>query len=106
MRPETTMNEKMEYKKDLYKQEVYLQKEMVFHKRSTYDLIGVLGDMGGISGLLASLMYFLFAPISTHSFIVKSAQKLFIARSEKPGLFVEMPEDKRGKNFDEKMIDS
>jgi MFS-type transporter involved in bile tolerance (Atg22 family) len=56
---------------------------MITHKRTTYDLVGLLGDMGGISGLLITLLAILVSPVSEHSFYIKAARKLFIAKSKK-----------------------
>ena len=47
-RNEVAVNANNEYKKDIYKEEYYLYGELITHKRATYDLVGVLGDMGGI----------------------------------------------------------
>ena len=69
------------YKKDIYKQELYLIQEEVIHKRSIYDMVGLLGDMGGIQGILISLLGLLVSPIATHSFYIKASRKLFMARS-------------------------
>ena len=77
---------------------------MVSHKRATYDLVGLLGDMGGIQGILISLLGVLVVPVSAHSFNVKAARKLFMARSSKKGLFEEVPDEKKGKLLDEEMI--
>ena len=85
-------------------QEIYLMPELVAHKRSTYDLVGLLGDMGGIQGILISLLGLLVVPISAHSFNIKAARKLFMARTSTPGLFQDTPSRKRGEEFDEEMI--
>jgi len=77
---------------------------MISHKRSTYDLVGLLGDMGGIQGILISILGILALPISAHSFNIKAARKLFMARSSTPSLFEDVPAEKKGKEFDEEMI--
>ena len=46
---------------------------MISHKRETYDLIKLLGDMGGIQGILISLLGVLVIPVSAHSFIIKAS---------------------------------
>ena len=92
------------WKKELYEQHFTLISEEVTHKRTTYDLVGLLGDMGGIQGILISLLGILVVPISAHSFNVKAARKLFMARSTDKDLFEEIPEDQKGPLFDSKMI--
>lgn len=62
--------------------------------------------MGGISGLLISLLAILVSPVSQHSFYVKAARKLFIAKSKKEGLFAEVPKEKLTRAFDEDLIKS
>ena len=81
------------YKSKLYVVELYLHSELVSHKRATYDILGLLGDMGGIQGILISLLGVLVVPISAHSFTVKAARKLFMARSSKGGIFEEVPDE-------------
>ena len=75
------------YKKEIFKQEYYIQPEKVVHKRTTYDLVGLLGDMGGIQGILISILGILCFPISEHSFNIKAARKLFMARLAQQNLF-------------------
>ena len=67
---------------------------------------GLLGDMGGIFGLLISLMSYIFTPISRHSFNIKAARKLFIARSANKGLFEEVPSELKGMEFNDKLSKS
>jgi len=62
-----------EWKKELYSIQIYLMPEMISHKRETYDLIKLLGDMGGIQGILISLLGVLVIPVSAHSFIIKAS---------------------------------
>lgn len=45
---EPTKDINKEYKKEIYRQEFYLMQEQISHKRAIYDLVGLLGDMGGI----------------------------------------------------------
>jgi hypothetical protein len=94
------------YNKEIFIQEFYLQPEQIAHKRATYDLVGLLGDMGGIQGILISLLGVLVVPVSAHSFNIKAARKLFMARSESSDLFMEVPKEKLGIEFDEELIKS
>ena len=56
--------------------------------------------------MLISLLGVLVVPISTHSFNIKAARKLFMARTLKGDLFQDVPADKKGKLFDEDLIKS
>ena len=88
-----SLDENQNYKKDIYKMEFYLQSELITHKRSTYDLIGVLSDIGGIKSLLITLLGVFAMPISAHSFNVKAARELFMARTSTKGLFLSIRDE-------------
>jgi len=62
--------------------------------------------MGGIQGILISLLGVLVVPVSALSFKVKAARKLFLAKSTNRDLFEDVPDEKKGREFDEEMISS
>jgi hypothetical protein len=47
-----------------------------------------LGKLGGITNVLMLLFGFFLFEISEHSFVLKAAKKLFIARTRDPKLFI------------------
>ena len=53
------------------------------HSRIKYDILGLLGDVGGVLGFLLPIFGILIAPISEHIFILDAAHKLFFARDKK-----------------------
>ena len=69
-------------------------------------MIGVLGDMGGIQGILISILGLLVTPIATHSFFIKASRKLFLAKTSQSGIFGECPSElkEKGREFDEDLI--
>lgn len=71
-------------------------------------MVGLLGDMGGIQGILISLLGVLVMPISAHSFTMKAARKFFMARSSDKNLFrkYSVAKMKNKLSFDEDMIKS
>ena len=105
-RYENTRDIHGKYKKTIYQQEVYLSQEEISHSRNIYDSIALLGNMGGIQGVLISLLCVFAAPINEHSFNIKMARKLFKAKSSTPGLFQDVPAEDKGSDFDEDMIQS
>jgi hypothetical protein len=51
----------------------------------------LLGKLGGITNVMMILFGFFLFPISEHSYVLKAAKKLFIARSKDKKLFKEDP---------------
>jgi hypothetical protein len=57
------------------------------HIRNTYDLINLLGDMGGVASVIELILGVILLPISAHSFVIKAARKLFLARINESDFF-------------------
>ena len=53
------------------------------HCRIKYDILGLLGDVGGVLGFVLPILSLLISPISEHSFTLQAAHKLFFARDKK-----------------------
>ena len=51
----------------------------------------MLGRLGGITNVMMILFGFMIFPISEHSFILKAAKKLFLARTRDGSMFVPDP---------------
>ena len=51
------------------------------HKRVIFGWLDLLGKLGGITNVMMLLFGFFLFGISEHSFILKAAKKLFIART-------------------------
>ena len=68
--------------------QMYLDEEAVEHSRQTYSLLDLLGDLGGASEVILICFGLIFYPISEFSFGIKALQKLYIARTSNPSLFI------------------
>ena len=55
--------------------------------RKVYDINLLLGDLGGIAGVLCLIIGFFIEPISEVSFIMKSAKRMFLVKTRKDDLF-------------------
>lgn len=66
----------------LYTQIIYLNQEGVHYVREVYDMLGVLGDLGGIFEVTMIVFGFFLFPVSQHSFILKAAGLLYYARTK------------------------
>ena len=65
--------------------------ESIIHERAVYGSLDLLGDLGGVTEIIMLLFGFFLFPISEHSFILKAAKKMFMARTTDKGLFIEVP---------------
>lgn len=50
------------------------------HGRIKYDILGLIGDVGGVLGFVLPIVTLIISPISQHSFTLFAANKLFYAR--------------------------
>ena len=51
------------------------------HERKIYGLLNIIGDLGGVFGLVQSVWGFFILPISYHSFVLKAISILFKAKT-------------------------
>jgi len=61
------------------------------HSRRIFGWFDLLGRLGGITNVMMILFGVFVYPISAHSFILKAAKKLFIAKSKDPNMFKDDP---------------
>jgi hypothetical protein len=61
------------------------------HKRVIFGWFDLLGKLGGITNVMMLMFGFVLFSISEHSFILKAAKKLFIARTRTKYLFKKDP---------------
>jgi hypothetical protein len=64
-----------------------LQPEIMKHSRRVFGWFDLLGRLGGITNVMMILFGMFVYPISEHSYILKAAKKLFIARSADASMF-------------------
>lgn len=86
--------------KDLYK--IFITFDQIFtkHKRTQYNLIDILGDVGGVLELLIFIFGVVMYPWSEFSFLTKALQRLYLARTKKESLFIK----KKNKNKKVKVL--
>lgn len=58
----------------IFKQIIFLNEEGKHFVREVYDILGVLGDLGGIFELSMIIFGFFLFPISEYSFYLKAAR--------------------------------
>jgi hypothetical protein len=68
-----------------------LQPEIIKHSIKVFGVFDLLGKLGGITNVMMILFGFIMFPISEHSFVLKAAKKLFIARTRDEDMFVTDP---------------
>ena len=52
-----------------------------------YNILDVIGDLGGVLEILLMAMGFLIYPISKFSFIIAASKELFVARTKDVTMF-------------------
>jgi hypothetical protein len=66
------------------------------HERKVYDVLSLLGDLGGIAGIVVSLVSSFILPVSSHSYTLKALKKLYKAGTKNPHIFLkERPKRER-----------
>jgi hypothetical protein len=60
----------------------------VGHSRRKYGLFDLLGDLGGVLEVIMIVFGIFLFPISEHSFMLKAANKLFFARTNRDDVFI------------------
>ena len=75
----------------LYNYEVSLSELETEQSRKIFGWLDLLGKLGGITNVCMMLFGFFLFPISEHSYIIKAAKKLFIARTRDGSIFKKDP---------------
>ena len=60
----------------------------VMHEREVYDLLALVGDLGGVLEVMIRIVFIFIGPISEFSFLLNALQQLFLARTTDTSLFV------------------
>lgn len=69
------------------------------HKRKIYDIVALLGDLGGVTEVIMLVLGIVLFPISESSYNILSTKRMFLARTGDDNLFVELSEEKKRKIF-------
>lgn len=67
------------------------------HKRQIYDIVALLGDLGGVTEVITLVLGLLLFPISESSYNMMSTKRMFLARTKAGDLFEEANEKKKKK---------
>jgi hypothetical protein len=59
----------------------------VLHERTTYGILDVLGDFGGVKEVFDLAWSNFYAPIIGHMFLTKAIQNLYYAKTREKNLF-------------------
>ena len=78
---------------------MYLTSRALTHKRKIYDIVALLGDLGGVTEVITLAMGCLLFPISESSYNMMSTKRMFLARAKDSDLFDEADEKKKKKWF-------
>jgi hypothetical protein len=81
----------------LFKVNIQALNKKVEHSREVYNLLDLIGDIGGVLDVLLLLFGLLIYPISEHSFVLKAIEKLFLAHSVQENVFVKQTKNKNKK---------
>ena len=77
----------------------YLTDKIWTHKRKIYDIVAVLGDLGGVSEVITLIMGAFLFPISESSFNIMSTKRMFLARTKSDDVFMDADEETKKKKF-------
>ena len=58
------------------------------HSRSTYDMMDLLGDLGGAIKVIMIIFGFFIFPFAEHQFTMAAAKRLYLARTTDDSIFV------------------
>ena len=78
---------------------IFMSSNVYVHKRKIYDIVAVLGDLGGVTEVLMLCVGYLLFPIAESSYRMMSTKKMFIARTKNGNLFNDANEEKKRKWF-------
>ena len=60
----------------------------IAHKRVRYGIFDLLGDLGGVLEVIMIIFGIFLYPVSEHGFVMKAANKLFFARTNRNDVFI------------------
>jgi hypothetical protein len=71
----------------LYQSVLSLDQEQLIHKRTTYNLLDLMSDLGGVMELFLLIVGYFIAPVSEHSFIMKAIRMVYMAKTKDTKIF-------------------
>ena len=76
-------------KDTLYQSVIRLDQENINHKRTTYNLLDLLSDLGGVTEVFMMVIGFFLVPIAEHSFMINAVKGTYLAKTRQENLFEE-----------------
>ena len=67
---------------------VFIDQESNIHTRKSYNLLDLIGDLGGVLEIVITLFGIFLCPVAEHSFILKALQKLYLARTKQDDMLL------------------
>ena len=64
-----------------------LHETRIFHYRDVYNILDLIGDLGGVLEIFVLFFNIFVGPISEFSFLLKAIEKLFLAQTKDPSIF-------------------
>lgn len=77
----------------------YLQDQVYTHKRKIYDIVALLGDLGGVTEVIMLVLGIILFPISESSYNMMSTKRMFLARTKDDKFFRDVDEEAKKKKF-------
>ena len=66
----------------------YIYEEATYHEREVYNVLDLIGELGGVIEIFVVFFGVLIFPISKQSFILEASSQLFKARTKDKNLLV------------------
>ena len=67
--------------------DVALSIKRIEHSREIYNIMDLIGDLGGVMEIITTLCGIFIFPISEHSFTLKALESLYLGRTKDKKLF-------------------
>lgn len=66
---------------------IYLTPIQIMHGRKVYEVLSLIGDLGGVMGVLTLVLGFFIFPLSEALYIMKSTKRMFLVKTNEKDLF-------------------
>ena len=76
-----------DHSKKIYSTNIYLSSTNKIYNRKIYDILDLIGDIGGVTEVVMMVFGVFMYPITEHSFTLLAAKRLFLARTDDPEMF-------------------
>ena len=84
---------------------IHFSDKKVDHERQIYGFLDLLGDFGGVQGVLQIIASLLLGSVSQHAFLSKAISKLYLARTKDASIFMEKKSEKaKSKRYKQKKL--